>query len=156
MDLRKILGILTIVLFAVTAVIMVMFYTQVVPLSEATEQMEHGVTDMSIGWAYVLFGLCAISALVFPIWEFVKQLIAEPKSVLETLVIVVVIAVVFIIAYALSNGDISSILPLADGEMPSEGELKWSGAGLNALYIIFGLAVLAVLYAEIFAKKLFN
>jgi len=70
MQLRKILGILTIVLFVVTAIIVVMFYTQVVPLSGMTEQMEHGVTDMTMGWAYVLFGLCALLAIAFPLWEF--------------------------------------------------------------------------------------
>ena len=39
MQLRKILGILTIVLFLVSAVIVVMFYLYVVPLSNPEEQM---------------------------------------------------------------------------------------------------------------------
>ncbi|MCR5453904.1 MAG: hypothetical protein K6F33_02835 [Bacteroidales bacterium] len=153
MQLRKILSILTIVLFVITAIIMVMFYMQVVPLSGVTEQMEHGVTDMAMGWAYVLFGLCALLAVAFPIWEFVKQLIDNPKSVIKTVIIFAVIAVVFFIAYAIADGSIDSILPLADNNVPSEGELKWSGAGLNALYIILGLSVVAVIYAEV-AKKL--
>ena len=34
----------------------------------------------------------------------------------------------------------------------NETELKWSGAGLNALYISLGIAILAVIYAEV-AKK---
>jgi hypothetical protein len=152
MQLRKILGILTIVLFVVTAIIMVMFYTQVVPLGSPQDQMAHGVTDMTMGWAYVLFGLCALLAIAFPIWEFVKQLIDDPKSVIKTLVTIVVIAIVFFIAYSIADGSIDSILPLADNNLPTEGELKWSGAGLNALYIILGLSVVAVIYAEV-AKK---
>ena len=150
MQLRKILGILTIVLFVVTAIIVVMFYTQVVPLSGMTEQMEHGVTDTFIGWAYVLFGLCAILAIAFPVWEFVKQLIDNPKSAIKTLITIAVIVLICIIAYAIADGSMNSISSTL--VETNETELKWSGAGLNALYITLGLSLLAVIYAEV-AKK---
>jgi Kef-type K+ transport system membrane component KefB len=152
MQLRKILGILTIVLFLVSAVIVVMFYLNVVPLSNPEEQMEHGVTDTFIWWAYILFGICAVLAfLVFPLWGFVQQIIDNPKSVVKTVVIIAAVALVCIIAYALADGSFSSITnTLVE---TNETELKWSGAGLNALYISLGIAVLAVIYAEV-AKKL--
>lgn len=152
MQLRKILGFLTIVLFVVTAIIVVMFYLQVVPLGSPQEQMEHGVTGTFLGWAYVLFGLCALCAVLFPIWEFVKQLIDNPKSVVKTLITFAVVVLICVVAYAIADGSLESILPLADNNLPSEPELKWSGAGLNALYIMLGLSVLAVVYAEV-AKK---
>jgi len=152
MQLRKILGILTIVLFLVSAVIVVMFYLNVVPLSNPEEQMEHGVTDTFIWWAYILFGICAVLAfLVFPLWGFVQQIIDNPKSVVKTVVIIAAVALVCIIAYAMADGSFSSITnTLVE---TNETELKWSGAGLNALYISLGIAVLAVIYAEV-AKKL--
>ncbi len=152
MQLRKILGILTIVLFLVSAVIVVMFYLNVVPLSSPEEQMEHGVTDTFIWWAYILFGICAVLAfLVFPLWGFVQQIIDNPKSVVKTVVIIAAVALVCIIAYAMADGSFSSITnTLVE---TNETELKWSGAGLNALYISLGIAVLAVIYAEV-AKKL--
>ena len=151
MQLRKILGILTIVLFLVSAVIVVMFYLYVVPLSNPEEQMEHGVTDTFIWWAYILFGICAVLAfLVFPLWGFVQQIIDNPKSVVKTVVIIAAVALVCIIAYAMADGSFSSITnTLVE---TNETELKWSGAGLNALYISLGIAVLAVIYAEV-AKK---
>ncbi len=150
-QIRKILGILTIVLFVVSAIIVVMFYTNVVPLSNPQDQMEHGVTDTFIGWAYVLFFVCAILAfLVFPLWGFVQQIIDNPKSVIKTVVIVAAVALVCIIAYALADGSFDSITnTLVE---TNETELKWSGAGLNAMYIALGIAVLAVIYAEV-AKK---
>ena len=152
MQLRKILGLLTIVLFLVSAVIVVMFYLNVVPLSNPEEQMEHGVTDTFIWWAYILFGICAVLAfLVFPLWGFVQQIIDNPKSVVKTVVIIAAVALVCIIAYAMADGSFSSITnTLVE---TNETELKWSGAGLNALYISLGIAVLAVIYAEV-AKKL--
>lgn len=152
MQLRKILGILTIVLFLVSAIIVVMFYLSVVPLSSPEEQMEHGVTDTFIWWAYILFGICAVLAfLVFPLWGFVQQIIDNPKSVVKTVVIIAAVALVCIIAYAIADGSFSSITnTLVE---TNETELKWSGAGLNALYISLGIAVLAVIYAEV-AKKL--
>lgn len=151
MQLRKILSILTIVLFLVSAVIVVMFYLNVVPLSNPEEQMAHGVTDTFIGWAYILFGICAVLAfLVFPLWGFVQQIIDNPKSVVKTVIIVAVVALVCIIAYALADGSFNSITDTL--VETNETELKWSGAGLNALYISLGIAILAVIYAEV-AKK---
>jgi len=152
MQLRKILGILTIVLFVVSAVIVVMFYMKVVPLSNPQEQMEHAVTDTLMWWAYILFGICAVLAfLVFPLWGFVQQIIDNPKSVVKTVVIIAAVALVCIVAYALADGSFSSITDTL--VETNETELKWSGAGLNALYISLGVAVLAVIYAEV-AKKL--
>ena len=151
MQLRKILSILTIVLFLVSAVIVVMFYMNVVPLSNPEEQMAHGVTDTFIGWAYILFGICAVLAfLVFPLWGFVQQIIDNPKSVVKTVIIVAAVALVCIIAYALADGSFNSITDTL--VETNEPELKWSGAGLNALYISLGIAILAVIYAEV-AKK---
>ncbi|MBR2103745.1 MAG: hypothetical protein IKP73_03070 [Bacteroidales bacterium] len=151
MQLRKILGILTIVLFVVSAVIVVMFYMNVVPLSNPQEQMDHSITDTFIGWAYILFFICAILAfLVFPLWSFVQQIIDNPKSVVKTLVVVAAVALVCIVAYALADGSFSSITDTL--VETNETELKWSGAGLNALYISLGIAILAVIYAEV-AKK---
>jgi len=151
MQLRKILGILTIVLFVVSAIIVVMFYMNVVPLSNPQEQMEHGVTDTFIGWAYILFFVCAILAfLVFPLWSFVQQIIDNPKSVVKTLIVIAAVALVCIVAYALADGSFSSITDTL--VETNETELKWSGAGLNALYISLGIAILAVIYAEV-AKK---
>ena len=152
MQLRKILGILTIVLFVVSAVIVVMFYMKVVPLSNPQEQMEHAVTDTLMWWAYILFGICAVLAfLVFPLWGFVQQIIDNPKSVVKTVVIIAAVALVCIVAYALADGSFSSITDTL--VVTNETELKWSGAGLNALYISLAVAVLAVIYAEV-AKKL--
>jgi len=152
MQLRKILGILTIVLFLVSAIIVVMFYAKVVPLDpDKDAQISHGITDTFIFWAYILFFACAVLAfLVFPLWSFVQQIIDNPKSVVKTLIVVAAVAVVCIIAYALADGSFNSITDTL--VETNETELKWSGAGLNALYISLGIAVLAVIYAEV-AKK---
>jgi predicted PurR-regulated permease PerM len=138
-------------LFVVSAVIVVMFYAKVVPLSSDVEQMEHPITDTFIGWAYILFFVCALLAfLVFPLWDFIKQIIDNPKSVVKTLIVIAVVALVCVIAYVLADGSFNSITEtLAE---TNEKELKWSGAGLNALYISLGIAVLSVIYAEV-AKK---
>jgi phosphoglycerol transferase MdoB-like AlkP superfamily enzyme len=150
MQLRKILSILLVVLFVVSAVILVMFYANVVPLGSETEQMQHGVTDTFLGWGVLLFIVCAVAAVAFPVIEFVKQSIDNPKSSIKTLVIAVVIAVICVIAYSMSSGAMDSITPTLVAT--DEDTLKWSGAGLNTLYIALGLSIIAVIYAEV-AKK---
>lgn len=149
-NLQKILSYLLIVLFVITAILVVMFYTQVVPIANEADQIAHGTTDMTLGWAVVLFGVCAVAAVAFPVYEFVKQLIDNPKSAIKTIVMIVAVAVVCIIAYSLASGSMDSITPtLVETDEPT---LKWSGAGLNALYITLGISIIAVIYAEV-AKK---
>lgn len=149
-NLQKILSYLLIVLFVITAIIVVMFYTQVVPLGNEADQIANGTTDLTLNWAVVLFGVCAVAAIAFPVYEFVKQLIDNPKSAIKTIVMIVAVAVVCIIAYALASGSMDSITPtLVETDEPT---LKWSGAGLNALYITLGISIIAVIYAEV-AKK---
>ncbi|MCQ2252263.1 MAG: hypothetical protein MJZ61_02305 [Bacteroidales bacterium] len=147
---QKILSLLLIVLFVITAALVVMFYTQVVPLADVTEQIEHGITNLTLNWAYALFGVCAIAAVAFPVYEFVMQLIDKPSSAMKTIIMIVAAALVCIIAYSIASGSMDSINPtLVETDEPT---LKWSGAGLNALYITLGISIIAVIYAEV-AKK---
>ncbi len=139
-----------IALFAITAVLVVMFYAQVVPLPTEASQMEHGVTEVILDWAYALFIVCALAAIVFPVIEFVKQLIEKPKSAMTTIIMIVAVIVVIFIAYAISSDSIDSITETL--VETNATELKWSDCGLYTLYISLGISILAVIYAEV-AKK---
>ncbi len=149
--LQKILKISLWVLFAVTAVLVIMFYWKVVPLSDELAQMEHGVTNTILGWAFALFLICAVAAVVFPVVEFIKQLKDNPKSALKTIIMIAAIALVIVIAYAFARGDMDSISETL--VKTNESELKWSDCGLITLYISLAISVLAVIYAEA-AKKI--
>jgi len=137
-------------LFAVTIVLVVLFYIQVVPLPDEAAQMEHGTTNAILGWAVALFGICAVAAVAFPVYEFIKQLINKPKSAIKTIIMIAAVALIIIIAYCMADGSQDSISETL--VKTNETELKWSDTGLLTLYISLGISVLAIIYAEV-AKK---
>lgn len=139
-------------LFAISIILVILFYMNVVPMGNEADQMDASATNAILGWALVLFIACAVAAVAFPVYEFIKQLIDDPKSVVKTVVMVAAVAVICIIAYVTASGDADSICETL--VETNTTELKWSGAGLNALYISLGISILAVIYAELIAKKL--
>ncbi len=147
---EKVLSILLVVLFVISAVLLVAFFTSVVPLEESA-QMESGITSTFLNWAYFLAIVCAIAAVLFPLLEFVRNLIDDPKSAIKPLAIIACLAIILGISYGIASGDLSSITHTS---VPTtEGELKWSGTGLNVTYILLGLNILAIIYLEV-SKKL--
>ncbi len=139
-------------LFAITIILLVLFAVNVVPMADNADKMASGYTDAILGWALALFIICALVAVAFPVYEFIKQLISDPKSAVKTVIMVGAIAVIAIIAYVTASGAEDSICETL--VETNETELKWSGAGLNTLYITLGISLLAVIYAELIAKKL--
>ena len=147
---QKILKIAKWVLMLVSVIFFVVFMLKVVPMSETSDQIASGITNGFLGWALVLLVVCALAALVFPIKDFVVNAISNPKSVLKTIIALGVILIIFVISYSLSSGALDSIAPtLVESD---ESSRFWSGAGLNALYIILGLTVVSVIGTEIYAK----
>lgn len=146
----KALGILLIVMFVVSAILLVVFFASVVPLEES-EQMESGITSTFLNWAYFLAIVCTVAAVAFPLVSFIRNLIDDPKSAIKPLAIIALLAIVLGISYGIASGDITSITRTS---VPAtEGELKWSGTGLNVTYILFGINILAIIYLEL-SKKL--
>lgn len=147
---QKILTITKWALMAISVALFVAFFMNVVPMSSMSDQIESGTTASFLNWAYILLGLCALAAIVFPVLDFVKSTASNPGSAIKTVVILVVIAAIFGISFALSSGDINSIAPtLVESD---ESTRLWSGAGLNALYFALGITVLSVLFTEIYAR----
>ena len=143
---QKISKYLLIVLFVVSGVLALMFYLQVVPLGEETEQMEHGTTGLILGWTYGLFFVAAALAIL----AFIYGIIIDPKSSISTGIMLAGLLVVALIAYAMSSDALDSIMPTLVQTTP--GELKWSDTGLYSLYIILGVAVASILGLGIYQK----
>ncbi|MBQ3655378.1 MAG: hypothetical protein II956_00845 [Bacteroidales bacterium] len=143
---QKILTIAKWALMLVSVILFALFFLNVVPLSDMTSQIENGTTNMFLGWALVLLGVCAVAAIAFP----VVNMIANPKSAIKTIIALAVVAVIFGISYAMSSGALDSMAPtLVESD---ESTRLWSGAGLNALYITLSLTILAVIASEVYAK----
>jgi steroid 5-alpha reductase family enzyme len=143
-NLNRILTIALWALMAISAVFLVFFYFgKVVPGTEDTQFVEPVITETFLLWAYILLGLAILFSVAFPI----IRMVTDPKNALKTLIGVAGMVIVVAIMYLLASDEVLVIARENPDNVPST--LKWVGAGLNTMYVMFVLAVIAILYSEI-------
>lgn len=98
--------------------------------------------DFGLYALYVLLAVAVAAAIIFPIITS----LSNPKSLMRSGVAVVGFLVLFGIGYALSDSVISNAAIAAGLD---ESSVRMIGAGLITFYIVFILAVLALVFSEI-------
>ncbi|MCK9304514.1 MAG: hypothetical protein PHP30_01365 [Bacteroidales bacterium] len=127
------LKIFSIVLFAITAVLAVLFY-----MNSESENMVNAI----LYFAYFLLGLGILLALVLPI----PSLIQYPKKIKKLLFTLLIVLAVFAIGYLLSSGnpvDVNTDVP------PTERALKLTDTALIITYITLGVSFAAIAWGGI-------
>ncbi|MFC2151402.1 hypothetical protein ACFLSE_02655 [Bacteroidota bacterium] len=146
---NKIIRIILIVLFSVSAIIMLFYYAG----GKDTIELAAGgkietypkFTNVLIIWAYILTGLAVGFTIVFP----VIQMITNPKNAKKGLLGILALVVVLVIAYLFASGEILGIknLELAKYDVPST--LKYAGMMINSIYILAIIAIVSMIYTEV-------
>ncbi len=152
------------ILLGISFAFAMMFYFGGVIDEEAT-YLEPIYTNLFIQWGEILTVAAAILAIVFAI----VNIVLNPKGAVKSLIGIVAFALVIVIAYSISS---DNIVKFQDWENfyfayfnPAEpappeytmeevksflpGLSKNVGTGLITMYILFGLAVLSLLFSEI-------
>jgi hypothetical protein len=140
----KIITISLYALMGISVLLMVIFYFGGdVPGTENTPMREPVVTETLLTWSYILVGLAALAALIFPL----IRMVLNPKNTKKTLIGIVGIAIIVFIAWQFSSGE---VLPLAT-ENPDNvpAVLKFAGTQLGTMYILLILAIFSIFYTEI-------
>ncbi|RLD81143.1 MAG: hypothetical protein DRJ15_05235 [Bacteroidetes bacterium] len=132
----KILRIFLAVLLAISALLALLFFLNVVS------------DDLLIYWGYFLVILTAVITILFPI----AHMIMNPKNSIKIFIGIGVMVVIAIIAYSLATVGLSDLQLEKLGV--SAGTAKYVGTGLIFTYILATLAVLSIVYASI--SKLFK
>lgn len=101
--------------------------------------------DNMLIWSYVLAGIGLVAALGFSVW----QMIMFPKNAIRTLGGIGIFAVIIIVAYSLSSGEILNI-PGYMGSDNNPETLKWSDTGIITMEIMLLLAFLTLLGSGIY------
>jgi hypothetical protein len=101
--------------------------------------MNETVIDTAIVVTYILIGIAAVSAVIFPIFNLVSNF----KRAKGALIGVVVLAVVLIVGYSLSTNEIYQ------GFNVTPAQSQWIGGAIKATMILIGMAVVAAVYTEI-------
>ncbi|MFH1001086.1 MAG: hypothetical protein V1783_09625 [Bacteroidota bacterium] len=126
----------SIILIAIAAIYQIVVFTQG---NSPSDSVLNGYFTL----AYIAFGLSLLFAILFP----VLQIIANPKAAVRTLIVFVFLVVLWFVAYSLSGNSFSQ---LELEKMNTTAEVsKMVGAGLIYTYFIFGMAVVAIIYASI-------
>ena len=110
------------------------------------ELMVYKRTDYALGWAYVLLAIAAIAAILFPL----IRIVTDVKAILRLLMVVAAAAVLVVVSYFVFASDTPiNILGYTGTDNTNPVTLKWIGTGLFSTYIIFGIAIVSILYFEV-------
>lgn len=98
--------------------------------------------DIGLYVGYVLLIVTVGAAAILPLVNALKS----PKDLMKSLMGVGALLVLFLVSYALAGSEVTAKY-LVQGV--GEGSSKLIGAGLTMFYIVFVLALLGIVYAEI-------
>ena len=114
---------------------------------EEREIMMGAINPMFI-WVYILVVITALIALLMP----VPQMIRNIKGLLRMVFGIIGFGLVILIAYSLSTVD---PLPFPPNHDPvTESTLRIADINLYAIYIMFALTIITVLFSSLFVNVL--
>lgn len=145
MDSKKILNIVTIVMFVITVVLLGLFLFG----GEVPNQLYSTpvYTSSLLNWSYILCGIAIIAAIIFPI----VRLFTRPKEALKSFLGLAVVVVLVLIAYAMADGTPMKIIGYSGPDnVPSM--LIFSDTIIYTMYFLFIAAILAILGTEIYRR----
>ena len=142
---KKLLGILTIVMVVITLVIFGMFlFGGNVPNQSYTTPVYTGAL---LTWCYILCFIGVVLAIIFPL----INLFTRPKQALKSFMGLGVIFVLILIAYALSDGTPLDI-PGYNGTDNVPGRLIMADTLIYTMYFLLAGAFLAIIGTGIYGK----
>ena len=148
--LSKILRIVLLVLLAISVLLGVLFYIKIAPLKPdeiiTPDLMKY--IDWFMAWGVILTVLVVFFTFVVgPI----MAIISNPKGVVKSLISIVILAVIVGIGFAFSSPSTEGINLAAglDSITNIAPKLKIADTSFYTIYILAGLGVLAIFFAEI-------
>lgn len=145
MNLAKILKIATIVMIAITVIVLSLFIWGGDLPNELYKTPLY--TDALLGWAYILFFVSVVGALIFPI----VTILTNPKAAMKGIVGVASLLLIIGVSYALADGTVMNI-PGYSGDDNVPSTLIFSDVVLYTMYILGISSILAIIATEIYRK----
>ena len=104
--------------------------------------MESGLRNLGLMITYALIGIAVISVIVLPLIKAIDN----PKTLVGTAIGLGVLLVLFGISYAISGNE---VLPRYISQNVGPGISKFVGGLLTTMYLLFGVAIVGIVYTEI-------
>lgn len=103
--------------------------------------MEEFIVNYGLITVYIIFAIATLSALVFP----AIQLFQDLKKALTALIGIVALVVIYLLCYVMASSE-----PLTVGDKFVSAEtMKFVEANIYLAYAMFGVSVLAIVYASV-------
>ncbi|MDR1755553.1 MAG: hypothetical protein LBR65_01140 [Culturomica sp.] len=143
----RILNIMLIVLFVITAVLLGLFLFGGEAPGADPQYWTPAYTSSLLNWSYILCVIACVAALIFPI----IRLLTRPKEAMKSFIGVAVIAVFILIAYSMSDGTPLNLIGYTGPDnVPST--LLWTDTTIYTMYFLFAAAILAIVGGELYRK----
>ncbi len=150
---NKIPTYLLLILFAVSVVIMLMFYLgggSMVDIN-GEEWNQPTYTNLLLNWTYTLcFATIAITLLVSVV-KFVMNFIESPKKGVKSLLVICLFAAVFVVSWAMGSEETLDIIGY-DGTDNSGVMARFTDMCLYATYILVAGTILSGLGSALYSK----
>ncbi len=131
-------------IFSVLMWVLVLISVAIVVLGFTNEWASSNV-DMVMNYTYLMVGLALFAVIVVGI---LVSAVNDPKSLLKLLGVVAGIAVVVGGVYAISSGAPAVGITI---DQPSATTLKLTDTVLNLTYIAAGLAIVSIVFGELYS-----
>lgn len=141
---------------AVTVALIALFFLggNVQPEQQYAELVglrEPSFTDALLYWVYILLGVTIFAVFAFSIFGFINNLRYSRKRAINSLVTLLIFAVLLVIAYSIGDGTPLNILGY-EGPDNVRGMLKLTDMWLFTIYILMGLTILAMLLSPLIKR----
>jgi hypothetical protein len=102
------------------------------------------VTSSLLAWLFVILILTIFATLFFSVYYFVRQWKKAPEKIWQSTIAIVSLALLFILAYSLGNGNVLDIAGYKGNENTYTW-LKLTDMWLYSIYALLGLAFISLL-----------
>ena len=102
-------------------------------------------TDIALVWAYILVILTAIAALLFPL----IAVFSNPRGLIRLAGVLVGAAILVVVSYLMSSTTPIDIIGYTGTANSDPGTLRMVDTTLFVVYMLFGIALLSILYSII-------
>lgn len=143
-EIHRISSIVLITIMGISIILACLFYFGgSVPSTIGTTMEEKSFTSVNLIWGVILFFIAVIVTITF---TFI-QIFTNPKVIKNFLLIFGLAVILILISYLTASSD--PLPHINVHKLPSPTMLKWVGTGLNASFILAGIAFLSILITEI-------
>jgi hypothetical protein len=145
----KLSRLLTILMWVILAVSAVLIVSMMVNISEnKADPVMGGWINTNLVWSYILLAAGAGIALLSGIFQMVTDIGAAKKGLIS----LGAVAVVAVVAYSLATDAIPQFIGvdkfIADGTL-TPSIAKMVDAGLIATYLLFGIAIISIVWSSV-------